>query len=470
MKTKYPRKLAVGVGLGCLASWLALCQSIYEPYTITTIAGRAGYSGSADGTNSAARFHLPIALAVDTVGSFYVADFNNTIRKMTPAGTNWVVTTLAGEAGLSGSGDGTNSAARFNGPVGVAVDSAGNIYVVDGMNDAIRKVTPSGTNWVVTTLAGRPGSPGSQDGTNSDARFYFSVYDGGGLTVDSATNLFVADMGNHTIRKVTPVGTNWVVTTLAGQAGTPGSADGTNSDAQFGGPDSVAVDGAGNLFVVDVGNSAIRKVTPVGTNWVVTTLAGLGGFDANGPLHPGSADGTNSLARFNRPGAVALDSAGNLYVVDSLNDEIRKVTPVGTNWVVTTLAGMAGSAGSADGAGSAARFYLGYFSNYPYYYFGGGAAVDNAGSLYVADTYNDTIRKGHRPLAITSSGATFGFSGGEFGFALTGPAGQAVVVDASTDLVSWLPLWTNTFMVGPLQFSDPNSGAYPNRFYRARRP
>ena len=97
-------------------------------------------------------------------------------------------------------------------------------------------------------------------------------------------------------------------------------------------------------------------------------------------------------------------------------------------------------------------------------------AVDSAGDLYVADCFNYTIRKGYRPLAITSSGANFGFSGGEFGFALTGPAGQAVVVDASSDLVNWLPLWTNNFMVGPLQFSDPNSGSSPQRFYRAHRP
>lgn len=468
MKTKCLRKLAVSVGLACLAPWLALCQSIYEPYTFTTIAGRPGVTGSGDGTNSAARFNWPCAMTEDSAGNLYVADtINNTIRRMTLVGTNWVVTTLAGKAGLTGSADGTNSAARFNGPVGVAVDSAGNIYVVDGMNDVIRKVTPMGANWVVTTLAGRPGSPGSQDGTNSAARFYFSVYDGGGLTVDSATNLFVADMGNNTIRKMTPMGTNWVVTTLAGKAATPGSADGTNSDARFGGPCGVAVNGTGSLFVGETWNCAIRKVTPVGTNWLVTTLAGLGGLDSNGPLHPGSADGTNTVARFNRLNAVTLDSAGNLYVVDSLNDAIRKVTPVGTNWVVTTLAGMAGSAGRADGVGSAARFYLGYFSTY--YYFGGGVAVDNAGTLYVADCFNNTIRKGYRPLAITASGAGLGFTQSRLDLAMTGPAGQAVVVEASPDFENWVPFWTNTFMVGPLQFCDTNCASSPQRFYRAHR-
>jgi len=280
----------------------------------------------------------------------------------------------------------------------------------------------------------------------------------------------VADPGNRTIRKITPMGTNWVVTTLAGKPGVYGTADGTNSSAQFCVPDGMAVDGAGNLYVVDMANCAIREVAPVGTNWVVTTLAGLGGIDANGPLYPGSADGTNSVARFNRPGAVALDSAGNLYVVDSVNDEIRKVTPVGTNWVATTLAGMAGSAGTADGTGSAARFYLGYVATYPNYYVGGAVTVDSTGNLYVADTFNNTIRKGYRPLSIASSGAGLGLSEGSLDLAITGPAGQSVVLETSPDLGNWTSCWTNTFMVGPLHFCDTNCASSPHRFYRAHRP
>jgi len=397
-----------------------------------------------------------------------VADSNNnTIRKITLVGTNWVVTTLAGKAGTSGSADGTNGAARFNGLDDVAVDGAGNLYVVDSSNDTIRKVTPVGTNWVVTTLAGKAGNPGSADGTNSAARFQFSSGPVGGLTVDSATNIYVADCGNYTIRKVTPMGTNWVVTTLAGKAGTSGSADGTNSAARFNWPDAVAVDGAGNLYVTEARNSnTIRKVAPMGTNWVVTTLAGEAGTSYTG----GSADGTNSVARFFKPDAVRPDSAGNLYVVDALNNTIRKVTPAGTNWVVTTLAGKAGNAGSADGTGDVARFYLGYGSDLNSYTWGGGVAVDAEGNVYVADCFNNTIRKGSRPLAITSSGPGFGLTGGQFGFALTGPAGQVVVVEAATDLANWAPIWTNTFMMGPLQFSDPNSGSYSHHFYRAHRP
>jgi hypothetical protein len=410
-------------------------QATYTPYTFTTLAGNNG-NGSADGTNSAARFAQPKGAAVDPNGNVYVADtVNHTIREMRPVGTNWVVTTLAGLAGSLGSADGTGSAARFNNPGGVAVDSSGNLYVADAGNSTIREITPVGTNWVVTTLAGLAGSPGSADGTNSAAQFNQPY----GLEVDSAGNVYVADTYNDTIRKVTLVGTNWVVTTLAGLGSVTGSADGTGSAARFNHPFGVAVDSAGNLYVADSWNSTIRKVTLVGTNWVVTTLAGLAGsfgsndgtgsaarFDypievavdsatnlyvgdwGNSTIRKvtpvgaswevttlagsagtyGSADGTNSAAQFNHPWGVAVDSATNLYVGDWGNDTIRKVTPVGANWVVTTLAGRAtGSVGSADGTGSAARF------DYP-----AGVAVDSAGNVYVADDYNSTIRK------VTSAG------------------------------------------------------------------
>ena len=170
------------------------------------------------------------------------------------------------------------------------------------------------TPYTFTTLAGSSGS-GSADGTNSAARFAWPC----GTAVDTNGNVYVADFGNDTIREVTPVGTNWVVTTLAGLAGSPGSANGAGSAARFNGPNGVAVDSAGNLYVADSGNNTIREVTPVGTNWVVTTLAG--------GLVPGSADGTNSAARFNYPCTVTLDTNGNLYVADTKNNTIRKVTP-----------------------------------------------------------------------------------------------------------------------------------------------
>jgi hypothetical protein len=189
--------------------------------------------------------------------------------------------------------------------------------------------------------------------------------------VDGAGNVYVADQDNHTIRKITPAG---VVSTLAGSAGVTGSTDGTGAAARFSGTAGVAVDGAGNVYAAEFVNSTVRKITAAG---VVTTLAGTAGVT-------GSADGTGAAARFNTPFGVATDSAGNVYVADTINHTIRKITPAG---VVSTLAGTAGVTGSTDGTGAAARF------NSP-----GGVAVDGAGNVYVADGSNHTIRK------ITSAG------------------------------------------------------------------
>ena len=214
-------------------------QSSYAAYAFTNLAGMPGISGSADGTGSAARFNGPPGVAVDGLGNIYVADATNeTIRRVTSGG---VVTTLAGLAGTPGSADGVGSAARFDTPVGVAVDSAGNVYVADWGASTIREVTPVGTNWVVRTLAGLANVSGSADGAGSSARFRQPA----GLAVDSVGNVYVADYFNNTIRKVTPEG---VATTLAGQAGQAGSADGTGSAARFYAPFAVAVDATGNLF------------------------------------------------------------------------------------------------------------------------------------------------------------------------------------------------------------------------------
>jgi hypothetical protein len=188
---------------------------------------------------------------------------------------------------------------------GAAMDSAGNLYVADNFAGTVRRVSPSGTNWVVTTLAGSPLQSGSADGTNEAASFNRPE----GLAADRAGNLYVADSLNYTIRKVSPSGRDWVVTTIAGSAQAPGNADGTNSDARFSDPQGMAADAAGNLYVADKDNGAIRKLTPSGTNWVVTTLGAL-----------------------YSPGGVTVDSARNLYVTDVYT--VRKGTPV---WPPTAL-------------------------------------------------------------------------------------------------------------------------------------
>jgi len=327
-------------------------------YTFTTLAGLAGIANSTDGTGNAARFDTPTALAADSAGNLYVADQgSHTIRKITSAG---VVSTLAGSAGQAGSANGTGSAARFNYPAGVAVDTVGNIYVSDTENHTIRKITSGG---VVSTLAGTAGASGSTNSTGAAARFNSPT----GLAVDAVGNIYVADSVNNSVRVITPSG---VVTTLAGETGPPGSADGTGGAARFNAPFGIAVDPISkDVFVADTGNHTIRRIALGG---IVTTLAGTAGS-------PGAAAGTGSAARFNSPYGVAVHRSGGLLVADSNNHTIRMIT----GGVVTTLGGAAGSPGAADAIGSATRFRLPR-----------GIATDQAGNLYVADFENSTIRKG----------------------------------------------------------------------------
>ncbi|MEI7732004.1 MAG: immunoglobulin domain-containing protein, partial [Verrucomicrobiota bacterium] len=346
---------------------------------VTTLAGSAGSSGSADGNGSAARFYHPSGVAVDGSGNIYVADtYNNTIRKVSPTG---VVTTLAGRAGSSGSTDGAGDAARFCYPNGVTVDESGNVYVADTLNQTIRKINPMGT---ATTVAGSAGNGGSADGTGSTARFN-SPSD---LAVDGSGNLYVADRNNHTIRKINSSGE---VTTLAGSPGVTGSLNGTGSTAQFNSPLGVTVDGGGNVYVADWNNHTIRKISPVG---VVTTLAGNPGVI-------GTVDGTGGTARFNYPLGVAVDGNGTVYVADRGNQTVRKINPAGA---VTTLAGSPGGtdscSGSANGTGSAARFYG-----------PSGVTVNTYGYIYVADRFNHTIRKISPSGSVTTLAGLAGTSG-----------------------------------------------------------
>jgi sugar lactone lactonase YvrE len=341
---------------------------------VSTLAGEPGIQGDADGTGSAARFHWLSSIVVDASGTLYVGDSNrHTIRRVTPAG---VVTTLAGEAGTGGVVDGAGSAARLAGPRSLAVTAAGDLvvsethnirtvtaagvvaslagpgdwhhgvvfpshivvdgtghaYVADSGQHTILRVTPTGESSV---FAGSSSEHGSAIGF--DARFNSPT----GIAMDSSGYLYVADNHNHVISRISPQGE---VFYFAGLAGNPGGTDAMGVNARFRFPNGLAVDSSGNVYVADTGNHTIRRIAPDHT---VTTIAGMAGVS-------GSADGTGSAARFNLPRAVALDSQGNLFVADSENFTIRRITPAG---VVTTFAGMAGYPGPEDGVGANARFF-----------------------------------------------------------------------------------------------------------------
>ncbi|WP_159099281.1 MULTISPECIES: cadherin domain-containing protein [Aquimarina] len=319
-----------------------------EGFRVRTLAGN-GTLGFTNGTGTSAQFSTPIGVDVDSNGNIYIVDRNNNvIRKITPAG---VVSTFAGST--YGYADGTGAAAKFRAPYGIAIDANDNIYVGDYFNHRIRKITPAG---VVTTLAGS-GVVGSADGTSTVAQFNEPY----GLDVDSNGNVYVADYGNNRIRKITPAG---VVTTLAGSS--RGFADGTGTAAMFKAPHDVAVDNNDNVYVTDGFNHRIRKITPAG---VVTTFAGT---------NQGFADGTGTQARFNTPEGITIDNSGNLYVTDRSNHCIRKITSTG---VVSILAG-SNDFGFVNGTGATARF------RQP-----AGITVNGSGVFYVTDESNHSVRK-----------------------------------------------------------------------------
>jgi len=478
-------------------------------YMFTTIAGLATNFGSFDGVGSSARFASIRGVAVDAAKNIYVADAAmHTIRKISSAG---VVSTLAGLAGKTGSSDGTNSNARFNRPSGVAVDSVGNVYVADFVNQTIRRVTSEG---VVTTLAGKAGTSGGLDGTGTNATFVLP----NGLALDLVGNLYVAESGGTAPKPFRKVMTNGVVSTLTN----------TFSSTQFAG---LVVDGGSNIFAVqETSPSRVWRIAATGT---ASVFAGA---------VSGYSDGLRTNAQFSGAWGITLDGENNLILADRLSNTIRKIT---TNGVVSTLGGLGGSSGSADGEGSVARF------NSPW-----SVAVDSAGALYVADG-NGTIRKGIRytgapfistqplcqavapgssvtfSITVTSAApascqwqfqgtdipgetntsltltnvqlgnvgnyrafvtnalgsdasvfASLGILGQPVSFLngpeniqyaadglhlqLSGLVGQGqIIVYASTNLTAWDAIYTNYAGFGSLGFTDPGATNFPQRFYRA---
>ena len=327
---------------------------------ISTVAG-GGPVGDG-GAAVAAQLFSPSGVALDGAGNLYIADQgNNRIRKVDSAG---VISTVAGDGTLGYSGDGgPATAARLFSPDGVASDGAGNLYIADQLNQRIRKVDSDGN---ITTVAG-DGTPSySGDGGPAVAAQLFAP---SGVALDGAGNLYIADTLNQRIRKVDTAG---VITTVAGD-GTQdfGGDGGAATAAQLFFPWGVALDGVGNLYIADAGNSRIRKVGAAG---VISTVAGDGTFGYSGDGGPAGA------AQLFAPYGVALDGAGNLYIADNLNHRIRKVDAAG---VITTVAGD-GTPGFGGDGGAAVAAQL----RNP-----AGVAVDGAGNLYIADTGNDRIRR-----------------------------------------------------------------------------
>jgi sugar lactone lactonase YvrE len=373
---------------------------------ISTVAGTgtAGFSGDG-GPAAFAKLNVPVGVSVDAAGNLFIADtFNNRIRKVIPAGT---ISTAAGTgtSGFSGD-DGPAASAQLAFPGSVVVDAAGNLFIADTFNNRIRKVTPAG---IISTMAGtRPYGFSGDGGLAVSAQLNHPR----GVAVDVVGNLFIADSDNNRIRKVTPAG---IISTIAGNGTSGFSGDGgLAASAQLDVPVSVAVDAAGYVYIVD--NNRIRKVTPAG---IISTIAGnvsYGGFNGDG--------GLAVSAQLNYPEDVAVDGAGNLFIADTFNNRIRKVTPAG---IISTVAGTETSGFGGDG-GPATSARLAYPE---------GVAVDGAGNLFIADADNDRIRK------VTAAGIISTVAGtGNFGFSGDGgPAASAqlfhpegVAVDAAGNL------------------------------------
>jgi len=332
-----------GTAYGSVVTFTTSATSSTPVATVSTFAGSAT-AGYLNGTAANALFNNPQGIVADSKGNIYVSDsYNNYIREITTAG---VVVTIAGN-GAAGYTDGPAASAQFYAPQGLAFDAAGNLYVADLGNNVIRKITATG---VVSTFAGN-GTAGYVDGAATVAEFNGPH----GIAFDKQGNLYVADRTNSIIREITSAG---VVSSFAGSKVT-GYLDGTGTAAAFNKPNGVIVDGSGNVYVADQGNSAIRKITSAG---VVTTLVG-------------SPSQTTIL---NFPTSVALDAKGNIYIVD----ESGRILEYSTTNALYSLAGGYNVSGFVNGTNANVQF------NNPQ-----AIAIDANGIFYIADQYNNAIRK-----------------------------------------------------------------------------
>jgi trimeric autotransporter adhesin len=357
--------------------------------------GFAGDGGSAVG----AQLSEPEDVAVDSSGNVYIADTdNNSVRKVDSSGN---ITTVAGNQTSGFSGDnGSAVAAQLNRPVGVAVDSSGNLYISDYMNSRIRKVA-SGN---ISTVTGNGNFGFAGDGSSAAGAQLTNPL---GIALDSSGSLYLADLWSYRIRKVS----SGNISTVAGNGTVSYSGDGgPAAAAQLNLPAGVAVDGSRNLYIADTNNHRVRKVAPDGT---ISTVAGSGS--------PGNG------AQLNGPHGVAVDSGGNLYIADTLNS---RIVMIGTDGAATTIAGN-GNPGYLGDGGAATGAQL----NLPT-----GVAVDKSGNLYIADTANHRVRKISAGVISTVAG--------------TGINGYGKDVDSAVDQPLFLPFGVAVDAGGNLYIAD----------------
>lgn len=367
MQRKQQRQWMLKASLWVVGLLLSVLPVLAQD-AVTTLNSGAGEPGYVNGPLATARFNDPAGLAFDAQGNLYVADSrNHVIRKVATDGT---VSLVAGGVGEAGFANGTGSAARFDTPFGLTIGNDGALLVADTGNHILRRVALTGA---VTTYAGLAGTPGNTNGILSAARFHSPL----GVKRDAEGNIWVADSGNQTIRRITVAG---MVETVAGTPDVWGWEDGPAANAKFNGPVDVAISTDGNVYVSDGFNHVIRCVH---TNGVVSTVAGSGGKAA-------WVDSVGAQARFWNPAGLAFDAAGNLYIADSRNHVIRKLDASGR---VSTVSGAGQDSGHVDGVNQTGR----YFNPY-------GLAFDAAGNLVVSDSYNQMLRQVFVPFTVLVNG------------------------------------------------------------------
>lgn len=342
---------------------ISLSSAVYGQGIISTYAGTGFASFAGDnGPAINAQLSSPTSVAVDAAGNLYIADSANfRIRRVTPSGT---ITTWAGSGVAGYGGDGATAlGARFRSPRRIAAAADGTLYIADTDDHRVRRVSPTG---VISTYAGTGNAGFSGDGGQAASALLESP---GALAVDSAGNLYIADLGNIRVRRVTPAG---VISRYAGNGNFVSTGDGGQAiNAGLAGISSLAVDSAGNLYIGETSSGRIRRVTPAG---IITTIAGTGTTGYTGDGGPATA------ARLGSIQGLAVDSLGNILIADTDNRRIRRITP---NGLINTEAGNGTNGTSGDGA----------IATFAQFITPADVASDGTGGFYIADTGAHRIRK-----------------------------------------------------------------------------